>query len=204
MGMYDHLNRIERAIEEKDKINRQLEKETQKQQLAKCNLLSLLETELKEAQAEGFDLYNANTKDRIINNIINNSAAVYLHNKAFTEYFLKNNYYKTIKQLNNLQKEAERPAKEYQKQIEKESKEELQKQKLQLQIEALKQKERDRQQKEQEKQQKLLILQEQQRQGGIIQALKITMYIVLAPLLIIGFFLIECAKEAGRGGRGRR
>ena len=197
MGMYDHLNRIERAIEEKDKISKQLEKETQKQQLAKYNLLSLLETELKEAQAEGFDLYNVNTKDRIINSIINNPAAVYLHNKAFTEYFLKNNYYKTIKQLNNLQKEAERPAKEYQKQIEKETKEDLQKQKLQLQIEALKQKERDRQQK-------LLIIQEQQKQGGFMQILKIAMYILLAPLLIIGFFLIECAKEAGRGGRGRR
>lgn len=197
MGMYDHLNRIERAIEEKDKINKQLEKETQKQQLAKYNLLSLLETELQEAQAEGFDLYNANTKDRIINNIINNPAAVYLHNKAFTEYFLKNNYFKTIKQLNNIQKEAERPAKEYQKQLVKESKEELQKQKLQLQIEALKQKERDRQQK-------LLIIQEQEKQGGIMQALKITMYILLAPLLIIGFFLIECAKEAGRTGGRRR
>ena len=197
MGMYDHLNRIERAIEEKGKINKQLEKETQKQQLSKYNLLSLLETELQEAAAEGFDLYNLNTKDRIINNIINNTAAVYLHNKTFTEYFLNNNYYKTVKQLNNLQKEAERPAKEYQKQIEKESKEELQKQKLQLQIEALKQKEKDRQQK-------LLIIQEQQKQGGIMQVLKIAMYILLAPLLITGFFLIECAKEAGRGGRGRR
>lgn len=204
MGMYDHLNRIERAIEEKDKISKQLEKETQKQQLAKYNLLSLLETELKEAQAEGFDLYNVNTKDRIINSIINNPAAVYLHNKAFTEYFLKNNYFKTIKQLNNIQKEAEKPAKDFQKQIEKETKEDLQKQKLRMQIEAMKNKEAEKKRQQQIELQKQLIIKQQEKQGGFIATLKIISYILLAPLLITGFFLIECAKEAGRGGRGRR
>lgn len=204
MGMYDHLTRIERAIEEKEKINKQLEKDTQKQQLAKYNLLSLLETELQEAAAEGFDLYNENTKDRIITNILNNNAAIYIHNKTFTEYFLKNNYYKTIKQLNSTQKEAERPAKEYQKQLEKETKEDLQKQKLRMQIEALKQKEKDRQAKQQKELQKQLIIQQQEKQGGIMQILKIAMYILLAPLLIVGFFLIECAKEAGRTGGRRR
>ena len=204
MGMYDHLNRIERAIESNRKQEELKETKATQEQKIKYDLLSLLETELQEAKNSGFDLYNINTKDRIIENIMKNQATTYLHGRDFTRYFLNNNYYKTLKQLNNIQKEAERPAKEYQKQLEKESKEDLQKQKLQLQIEALKQKEKDRQQKELEKQQKLLILQEQQRQGGIMQALKITMYILLAPLLIIGFFLIECAKEAGRGGRGRR
>lgn len=198
MGMYDHLNRIERAIEEKDKSNKLLEKEAQQNQLIRYVLLSLLQTEIEEAKKQGFDLYNENTKDRIIENILNNKdSVIYLHNKSFTQYFLSNNYYKTIKQVNNIQKEAEKPEKEYQKQIEKETKEELQNQKLQLQIEALRQKEKDRQQKQ-------LIIQQQEKQGGIMQALKITMYILLAPLLIIGFFLIECAKEAGRTGGRRR
>lgn len=197
MGMYDQLHNIKRAIEEKEKQNEILTKEAQKEQLAKYNLLSLLETELKEASENGFNLYNEKTKDRIIENILNNKATIFIHNKTFTQYFLNNNYYKTIKQLNNIQKEAEKPAKEFQKQLEKESKEELQKQKLQLQIEALEQKEKDRQQKQ-------LIIQQQEKQGGIMQVFKIAMYILLAPLLITGFFLVECAKEAGQTGGRRR
>lgn len=200
MGMYDHLNRIERAIESNRKQEELKETRATQEQKIKYDLLSLLETEIEEAKNNDFDLYNINTKDRIIDNIIKNQDTTYLHGKDFTRYFLNNNYYKTIKQVNNIQKEAERPAKEYQKQLEKESKEDLQKQKLQLQIETLKQKEKDRQQKQLQKQ---IVLQQQQKQGGIMQALKITMYILLAPLLIIGFFMIECAKEAGRTG-GRR
>lgn len=204
MGMYDHLNRIERAIASNQKQEELKETRATQEQKIKYNLLSLLATTIEDAKSNGFDLYNIDVKDSIIENVMNYEATIYLHGKDFTRYFLNENYYKTLKQINNRQKEAEKPAKDFQKQIEKETKEDLQKQKLRMQIEAMKNKEEEKKRQQQIELQKQLIIKQQEKQGGFIAILKIISYILLAPLLITGFFLVECAKEAGRTGGRRR
>lgn len=72
------------------------------------------------------------------------------------------------------------------------TKEDLQIKKLQLQIEALEEKKKAQQQKQ------------QINKTDISKTINILLYMFLAPFLIIGFFAIECAKEAGRSGRRRR
>ena len=71
------------------------------------------------------------------------------------------------------------------------TKEELQKRKLQLQIEALEEKKKAQQQKQQIK------------SKDISKAINSLIYVLLAPILIIGFFFIECAKQSSRSGHRR-
>lgn len=71
------------------------------------------------------------------------------------------------------------------------TKEDLQIKKLQLQIEALEEKKKAQQQQQIDK-------------IDISKTINILLYLFLAPFLIIGFFAIECAKEAGRSGHRRR
>ena len=186
MGLYDNLNRIQRAIE-KNQTDKQAELRASKQdQLIKFNLLSLLQTEIIEAEAEGFDLYALQTKDRLIQNVLNNIKTNYkentfLINKDFTRYFLNNNYYKTIKEI---QKNTPKKQLTY--------KEELQNKKLELQIEAIQQK--AQQQKAQQQPQKSTF-------SNIITGL---LYLLIIPIAIIGGFFLECAKQAGKSGMRRR
>ena len=72
------------------------------------------------------------------------------------------------------------------------TKEDLQKRKLQLQIEALEEKKKAQQQKQQINKMDI-----SKTTNGLI-------YILLAPILIIGFFFIECAKQSARSGHRRR
>lgn len=66
---------------------------------------------------------------------------------------------------------------------------ELKAQKLQLQIEEM-------QEKRQAKQ--------TPQKSTLSKTINILFYIFLAPLLITGFFFIECAKQANRSGNRRR
>lgn len=191
MGLYDNLNRIQRAIE-KNQTDKQAELKASKQeQLIKHNLLSLLQNEILEAEAEGFDLYALPTKDRLIQNVLNVAKRNYkedrlLINKDFSRYFLIDNYYKTIK---TLQKNTPKSKLTY--------KEELQNKKLELQIEAMQQK------AHQQTIQQTQLLQEQKAQNT--QAIfKYLVYLIIIPIAIIGGFFVECAKEASRSGRRRR
>ena len=72
------------------------------------------------------------------------------------------------------------------------SKEDLQIKKLQLQIETLEEKKKAQQQKQ------------QINKADISKTINILIYIFLAPILIIGFFAIECAKASAGSGRRRR
>lgn len=96
------------------------------------------------------------------------------------------------KNINDLEKNF---LNEQKQEIKKPTLQDLQAEKMQLQIELLKQKKESGEQRENP-----VIIKE----NPFIKILKILSYILLAPLLIIGFFLIECAKEAGRTGGRRR
>ena len=72
------------------------------------------------------------------------------------------------------------------------TKEDLQKRKLKLQIEALEEKKKAQQQKQ------------QINKMDISKSINGLIYILLAPILIIGFFFIECAKQSNRSGHRRR
>ncbi len=76
------------------------------------------------------------------------------------------------------------------------TKEELQKRKLQLQIEALEEKKKAQQQAQQQKQ--------QINYKDISKSINGLIYVLLAPILIVGFFFIECAKQSSRSGHRRR
>lgn len=81
-----------------------------------------------------------------------------------------------------------------------ETKEDLQIKKLKLQIEQLEEKKKQQAQKQQE-QQKVSKL---QATSDIIKALLYLGIILLAPLFIMGGFLLACAKASGGTRRGRR
>lgn len=87
MGMYDELNKISRIIEENKKKDEYNQTQATTNQVKKYNLLSLLQAELMEAEAEGYNLYHQYTKDRIIEAIIENPDASFLHSKDYTVYF---------------------------------------------------------------------------------------------------------------------
>ena len=72
------------------------------------------------------------------------------------------------------------------------TKEDLQKRKLQLQIEALEEKKKAQQQKQ------------QINYKDISKSINGLIYVLLAPILIIGFFFVECAKQSSRSGHRRR
>ena len=80
------------------------------------------------------------------------------------------------------------------------TKEDLQIKKLQLQIEALEEKKKAQQQAQQQKQQQ----QQQINYRNISKSINGLIYVLLAPILIIGFFFIECAKQSSRSGHRRR
>lgn len=186
MGMYDHLNNIARTLQENQKKEELKTTTATINQQKKYNLISLLFDEIREAEAEGFNLYSDITKDRIITNVLHFEDLPILNNINFTEYFLEANYYKLIAKNKTIQK-AE------QKQTTQTQKEQLQTKKLQLQIEALEEKKKAQQQKQQ-----------QISKADISKTINILLCLFLAPFLIIGFFAIEIAKEAGRSGRRRR
>jgi hypothetical protein len=81
-----------------------------------------------------------------------------------------------------------------------ETKEDLQIKKLKLQIEQLEEKKKQQAQKQQE-QQKVSKL---QATSDIIKALLYLGTILLAPLFIMGGFLLACAKASGGTSRGKR
>lgn len=78
-----------------------------------------------------------------------------------------------------------------------ETKEDLQIKKLKLQIEQLEEKKRQQAQKQQE-------TSKLQATRDIIKALLYLGIILLAPLFIMGGFLLACAKASGGTRRGRR
>lgn len=78
-----------------------------------------------------------------------------------------------------------------------ETKEDLQIKKLKLQIEQLEEKKRQQAQKQQQ-------TSKLQATRDIIKALLYLGIILLAPLFIMGGFLLACAKASGGTGRGRR
>lgn len=81
-----------------------------------------------------------------------------------------------------------------------ETKEDLQIKKLKLQIEQLEEKKKQQAQKQQEQQKTSKL----QATSNIIKALLYLGTILLAPLFIMGGFLLACAKASGGTRRGRR
>lgn len=81
-----------------------------------------------------------------------------------------------------------------------ETKEDLQIKKLKLQIEQLEEKKKQQAQKQQEQQKTSKL----QATSNIIKALLYLGTILLAPLFIMGGFLLACAKASGGTSRGRR
>jgi len=81
-----------------------------------------------------------------------------------------------------------------------ETKEDLQIKKLKLQIEQLEEKKKQQTQKQQEQQKTSKL----QATSDIIKALLYLGIILLAPLFIMGGFLLACAKASGGTSRGKR
>lgn len=81
-----------------------------------------------------------------------------------------------------------------------ETKEDLQIKKLKLQIEQLEEKKKQQAQKQQEQQKTSKL----QATSDIIKALLYLGIILLAPLFIMGGFLLACAKASGGTSRGKR
>lgn len=81
-----------------------------------------------------------------------------------------------------------------------ETKEDLQIKKLKLQIEQLEEKKKQQAQKQQEQQKASKL----QATRDIIKALLYLGIILLAPLFIMGGFLLACAKASGGTRRGKR
>ena len=75
------------------------------------------------------------------------------------------------------------------------TKEDLQIKKLQLQIEALEEKKKEKEQK-----QNVIV----QKESIFTTIARVAMYIIIAPIAILGGFFVACAKEAGRTGGRRR
>lgn len=173
MGMYDELNKISRIIEQNKKKDEYNQTQATVNQVKKYNLLSLLQAELMEAEAEGYNLYHQHTKDRIIEAIIENPDASFLHSKDYTVYFLEANYYSKAKAVQNIQKQIDKPRIEAEKEAERQAKT-LEKMQIKQEKEAIKAK---------AKKQEVL--------NDITHVLKVLIYVTLAPLIFLVFFIVE-------------
>lgn len=184
MGMYDELNKISRIIEQNKKKDEYNQTQATVNQVKKYNLLSLLQAELMEAEAEGYNLYHQNTKDRIIEAVVENPDASFLHSKDYTVFFLESNYYSKAKAVQNIQKQLDKPRIEAEKEAEKQAK---MLEKMQIKQE----KEAERLQKEQEKEETKAQMSKKEILHDIAHALKILSCITLAPFIFLVFFIVE-------------
>ena len=163
MGMYDQLNNITRAINESKKTEELKTTKATVEQLTKYNILSVLQEEIKEAEQNGFNLYHEATQDKRYNEL------KFLHNRDFTTYFIKDNYFKEISKFHKIQKQLNKTAIENEKATIKE-------------------------QKEQEKIKKRQTKQKIETIRSIAKGFILICTLLLAPIVIIGGFLLACTK----------
>lgn len=195
MGMYDELNKISRIIEENKKKDEYNQTQATTNQVKKYNLLSLLQAELMEAEAEGYNLYHQNTKDRIIEAVVENPDASFLHSKDYTVFFLESNYYSKAKAVQNIQKQLDKPRIEAEKEAERQAKT---LEKMQIKQE----KEAETIKKEQEKEAIKARAKKQEVLNDITHVLKVLSYVALAPFIFLVFFMVEVCNSTN--GRKRR
>ena len=185
MGMYDYLHSISRNIEQ-NQVDIKKSQEHQKQiEFVQSELDGLLMSQLKEND----NIYSDDTKDMIIDTIIN-STDLRLYSIDYTRQYLLKKYYTIARQVEQIKKK-QGVNDDYKKQIALE-KWDLQKQIMQQKISEKAQKEAERQQ--------IIAAQKKQATQELIGSLlsiagkvfvftcKATLYMLLAPLFIIACF----------------
>ena len=185
MGMYDYLHSISRNIEQ-NQVDIKKSQEHQKQiEFVQSELDGLLMSQLKESD----NIYSDDTKDMIIDTIIN-STDLRLYSIDYTRQYLLKRYYTMARQVEQIKKK-QGVNDDYKKQIA------LEKWDLQKQI--MQQKISEKSQKEAEKERMEQLRKRQARQeliGSLLSiagkvfvfTCKATVYMILAPLFIIACF----------------
>lgn len=185
MGMYDYLHSISRNIEQ-NQVDIKKSQEHQKQiEFVQSELDGLLMSQLKEND----NIYSDDTKDMIIDTIIN-STDLRLYSIDYTRQYLLKRYYIIARQVEQIKKK-QGVNDDYKKQIA------LEKWDLQKQI--MQQKISEKSQKEAEKERIEQLRKRQARQeliGSLLSiagkvfvfTCKATLYMLLAPLFIIACF----------------
>lgn len=185
MGMYDYLHSISRNIEQ-NQVDLKKSQEHQKQiEFVQSELDGLLMSQLKENN----NIYSDDTKDMIIDTIINNTD-LRLYSIDYTRQYLLKRYYTLARQVEQIKKK-QGVNDDYKKQIA------IEKWDLQKQI--MQQKLNEKSQKEAEKQRMEALRIQQIRKQQINDILKVigqilvftmkaTAYIVIAPLFVIACF----------------
>ena len=185
MGMYDYLHSISRNIEQ-NQVDIKKSQEHQKQiEFVQSELDGLLMSQLKESD----NIYSDDTKDMIIDTIIN-STDLRLYSIDYTRQYLLKKYYTIARQVEQIKKK-QGVNDDYKKQIALE-KWDLQKQIMQQKISEKTQKELKQQQIEAERKRQA----SQELIGSLLSiagkvfvfTCKATLYMLLAPLFIIACF----------------
>lgn len=186
MGMYDYLHSISRNIEQ-NQVDIKKSQEHQKQiEFVQSELDGLLMSQLKENN----NIYSDDTKDMIIDTIIN-STDLRLYSIDYTRQYLLKRYYTMARQVEQIKKK-QGANDDYKKQIA------IEKWNLQKQI--MQQKISEKAQKEVERQQIIAAQKKQARQQLLNDLLvisgkvfvfmcKATMYMILAPIFLALCFL---------------
>lgn len=185
MGMYDYLHSISRNIEQ-NQVDIKKSQEHQKQiEFVQSELDGLLMSQLKESD----NIYSDDTKDMIIDTIIN-STDLRLYSIDYTRQYLLKRYYTIARQVEQIKKK-QGVNDDYKKQIALE-KWDLQKQIMQQKISEKSQKEAEQERIDQARRQQARrqLINDLLQIGGkiFVFTCKATLYMILAPLFIIACF----------------
>ena len=187
MGMFNELNKINQSINQQAVEIKKTQEHQKMVEYVKSELDGILLASLMTKN----NIFDDDIKSIAIDEVINNTD-VLLYNKDYTRQYVNKRYYTIARQVEQVKKKQS-DNDDYKKRIAIE-KWELQRQKMQLQIERERQKNNTKQQKEAVKIQQQKAIQRQQVMQVIgkilLTFIKITLYISIAPLFIIGFLFI--------------
>lgn len=195
MGMYDYLNNISRNIEQNQVDIKKSQEHQKRVEYIQNELESALFGALQEYIKEyNYNIYNEDIKSMAIETVLNNNN-LKLYNPDYTIQYLNKKYYAIARQVEQIEKKQNANKEDYKKQIAIE--------KWQMQKQVMQQKLNEKTQKEAEKQRIETYRQQQLRQQQIhditettlkiigkilVFTMKATLYMILAPLAIIGLF----------------
>ena len=185
--MFNELNKINQSINQQAVEIKKTQEHQKMVEYVKSELDGILLASLMTKN----NIFDDDIKSIAIDEVINNTD-VLLYNKDYTRQYVNKRYYTIARQVEQVKKKQS-DNDDYKKRIAIE-KWELQRQKMQLQIERERQKNNTKQQKEAVKIQQQKAIQRQQVMQVIgkilLTFIKITLYISIAPLFIIGFLFI--------------
>lgn len=171
MGMYNELNNISRAVNGQALQLKKTQEQQKQAEYIKSELKSMLQSELMDLD----NIFDDDIKATAIENVLSNTI-ILLYNKEFTRQFLNDKYYIVARQVEQIKKRT--------------SEETNKQQQLKIDIlEIKKQQEAEKLKKLQQQNPQREQVQLTQQKNNNLEAIKIILMILFAPIAIFGLIL---------------